>query len=200
MPEIYLDDAPLDIDDKENDSTVGDLIDGVEKELKPMRRFVNEISLDGDKLANWRTGQTPGIRLASLHEIRLTTASVDEMMLRGVATVQEFLAHIADNIARTVKNIRSGTGDVLTAVSGVINDLNEVVKTIDSLVKGTASYPAELFRENPANYYKGVLDHMKALRDAHAEGDTVLIADILEYELKPYIEDMCNKIFHSDRS
>ncbi len=200
MPEIYLDDSLLDIDDKENDSTIGTLIDMVEKELKSMRRFVNGLCVDGDKLDNWRTEKTLGIMLGAVHDIRLTTASADEMMLRGVATVEEFLSHIAANIARTVKNIRSGSGEVLSAVSGVISDLNEVVKTIDSLVKGTASYPADLFKENPANYYKGLFDHMKALKDAYTQGDTVLIADILEYELNPYIEQMVANIFHGDRS
>jgi hypothetical protein len=197
MPEVYLDGSPLDIEDRENDSTVGTLLDAVEKELKGLRRFVSEVWIEGERRDEWRKKDVYGLKLSSVGEIKITSGSVDEMMLKGLDTVEEFMLHIESNIEKTVKKTRSGAGDILTAVSMILGDLNEVVKTIDSLLKGAGPDGASLFRENPANFYKGLLDDMKALKDAYSQGDTILMADILEYELKPYIAGMREKIFPS---
>ena len=54
----------------------------------------------------------------------------------------------------------------------------------------------DLFRENPAQYFNPVIRGLEELREARDGRDSVASADILEYELKPLIDDMEENLFH----
>jgi hypothetical protein len=200
MTEIYLDDARLDYEDTEEDSTVGELIVAVEGQLRGLRRFVLELSIDGEKRDDWRGSALLEKKLARFEELKFVSASVETVALEGIDVLQQYMKVIAENIAECVKGIRLG-GDVdeplLTSVTG---GMSEVVKTMNALTKGGGSYNMDLFREDPANFYKPVLDCLEAMQEARLSGDSVLLADVLEHELAPLIDEISSKIFPVSRS
>ncbi len=197
MTDIYLDGTLLDYEDVDRDSTIGDLVQAVEKELKPMRSFVFELWVDGEKIEGWRDREIMDNSIYKYREIRLVTTTVDTIAMEGLNIVQEYINLIKRKISGVVKELRSGNIDVEKDISTIFEGLNEIVKTMNSLIEGGTRYGIKIFKENPAPYYAPILEYMEKLRNAFSCGDTVLMADLLEYELLAHLESMERRIFHS---
>lgn len=195
MPDLYLDEEKLDFEDPGQKSTIGDLVATVEKELVELRRFVMEVWVDGEKLGDWRVSPMLKSPVSVHGDFRLITASVETVALEGVDMVQEYIKVIKESISACVQESRArGSGQ--SHFTNIFEGLIDVVKTMDALTRGGGRYGIDLFRENPANYYKHLLKYLDILSDAKGSGDTVLLADVLEYELKPVLEEMEEKIFY----
>lgn len=198
MTRVYLDNMKIDYEDTGKDSTIQELVSALDRELGSLRRFILEISLDGtDAPHGWRSGELPGKRLSECVEIRLTSASVDDMAKEGLDTVREYINVIGETIEACVKDLRIGSGPAAEAAfSSVFEGVIEVVKTIDALSQGTLRYNMKIFRKKPEEYFGPLHRKLETITNIKKTGDTVLLADVLEYELKPLLEEIREEVFH----
>ncbi len=195
MPEVTLDGEKLDFDDSENDSTVGELLKAVEKELKPLRRFIQDIRLDGQPAPEWRTAAGLRSLIYKFSEISIETGSVEAAALEGLDTVEGYIKVIKEEINACVRDSRVGNPEAEKRFNSLFEGLVEVVKTIEALSGCADAFDIKLFRENPENFYLPLLKNLEALKDARNSGDPVLVADMLEYELTPFLDGMESRIF-----
>ncbi|MBI5491344.1 MAG: hypothetical protein HY893_00265 [Deltaproteobacteria bacterium] len=195
MPEVLIDGKRLDFEDTEGDSTLGDLLRAVESELKAIRRFIADIRLDGQSSGDWRTGGRFRSPLYGFSEISIETGSVDAAALEGLDTVTEYFKVIKGEISACVRDSRLGGPGADKSFNTVFEGLVEIVKTIEALAGCADAFEIKLFSENPENFYLPLLKNLEALKDARTAGDPVLVADMLEYELTPFLNGMESRIF-----
>ncbi len=197
MTEVYLDETKLELGGVNRASTVGDIIEAVEADLKPYRRFIQELWVDGtNKGLGWKDAtaiKEPAVRY---EELKLFTGDVDPIVLKGIDTVSEYIVFICDLIEETSGKLRRGAAEVDNFLGAIIESTGEVIKTMDSLYRCGLSYGMDIFRENPITCYEAILSNMSALKDARLSRDNILLADILEYELAHLLNNMEEKVFY----
>ncbi|MBI5643158.1 MAG: hypothetical protein HY954_06755 [Deltaproteobacteria bacterium] len=197
MPTVHLDDIKVEFEDKEKSATVGELVDALEKELMSIKRFIMEISIDGEDVPEWRGSAAMSKKISVHGEIRLKTASIEDMASVGLETVKEYINVIKDNMDACVRDLRVGSEKTAdTAFLSIFEGVVEVVKTMDALSHGTARYKMDLFKKNPLEYYVALHQKLETIKNIKLSGDTVLLADVLEYELKPLLEEIEENIFN----
>ena len=200
MTEVYLDDTKLDYEDTEKDSTVGDLVAELEKELKSHRRFILELWVDGELRDQWRGSGLLEEKLINFKELRIASVSIESVVLKGIDVLHQSFELMAENIVKCVQSVRqSGNLDnpLITSVTG---GLTEAVNTLNELRKGAGGYDMALFRQDPARFYKPVLDCLEAINEARSSGDSVLLADVFEHELAPLVGEILSALFSGDRA
>ncbi|OGQ05038.1 MAG: hypothetical protein A2W38_03475 [Deltaproteobacteria bacterium RBG_19FT_COMBO_58_16] len=182
MTSVYIDGMGLDFEDSDGNSTLGDLVGAIENDIKGIRRYVDGVCVDGEPLTGWRAPQGLRRPLVGLGEVKLQTASFDEVAADGVNTLREYTAVIKQNIEACASSLRRG-GPAGPEFSSVVEGVIEVVKTIEMLARGGGAYGVALFSQDPAPCCSSLLDSLEALREAACTADSVSMADILEYEL-----------------
>lgn len=196
MPEVYLDGIKLDFEDRSRSSTVGELVDAIESDLTGLRRFVMELWIDGQELREWRGDTVLKKPISGFSDFNLRTASMEEVALEGLSLAQEYIKVTKDSICACSQDIRIGKPGTDAGYASIFESLVEIVKTIDALARGGERYGMDLFKENPSAYYSPILKCLEAMRDARESGDSVTLADLLEYELLPFLEEMDENLFH----
>lgn len=196
MTEVYLDGVRLEFEDRGNRSTIKDLIETIEKDLANLRRFVMELWIDGEMLQEWRSSTVLNRPLSIYADFKLKTASMEEVALEGLDLVQEYIKVTKENIDACINDLRVGNGRADALLSSVFDGFVEIVKTLDALARGGEKYRMDLFKENPGAYFNPVIRGLEALREAMEGRDSVAAADILEYELRPLVEEMEENLFH----
>ncbi len=196
ITEVYLDETKLDFSGLSLSSTVGDIVEVVETDLRPLRRFIMELWVDGknEGLA-WKDGVVINEPVKSYGELRLFTSDIDPVVLQGIYTVGEYNDFICELTRKMTDALRCGFGEVDNYLGAIIESIGEMVKTMDSLYKCGLAYGIEVFKENPVAYYEAILNNMTALKDARLALDNILLADILEYEFTPLLREMEDKVF-----
>lgn len=195
MIDVYLDNTRLDFEDTEKDSTVGSLIKAVEDELKGLRRFIAGVSVDGEEREDFRAEGLAGEPISGFRELRLTTGSMDDLALLGANTVLEYIVLVKGNIVLAAKGLRAGGLGTTDIITGLIGDLNEIIRTIQAIESGAGGLTVSIFNGDPGAFYGPVLEKMEAFKASFMELDTVAMADILEYEMLPIVEEMEGNIF-----
>ncbi|MBI5811026.1 MAG: hypothetical protein HZB21_07565 [Deltaproteobacteria bacterium] len=192
MTDVFIDDMKLDFEDTENDVTVGELISAIEKDIKAARRFIRDVSADGESLSG--TGAFSKYKVSGYKEIRIKTTPFGQFALESHETIHEYVRHITDSIKSCISVVR-GKGSYEDAFTNIFEGLIEITKTMDALSTGSRAYNIEIFKDDPARYYEEILKNIEALKGARDADDTVLLADILEYETIPLLERMEEKLF-----
>ncbi len=200
LPRIYLDGTLLDYEDTDRDATVGDLVEAVEKEIRGMKRLIRDLWADGSKVEHWRITDLPTRPLSEFGELKLVTDSYEAFGAHAVYTIQEYIGVIKTNIDTVVKMIRLGEGAVEECLASIFDGLKEVSGTLNELSRYASSQSMDIFKEPPTGLYEPLLKHLEVLEEARSSGDTLLVADTLEYELRPFIEYMDKRLFHSSRA
>jgi len=196
MAEVYLDGNRIDFVDDRNDATIGELMAAIETELKDHRRFVFELWVDGEKVEKTSDDDLLSSPISLFSDFEFKTVSIESLALEGVDTVQEYLRVIRENLDDCVEEMRRGGPNVEVLLRAITEGIVEVIKTTDALLKGVEKYSIELFRENPARYYKSLLKFLDTITDAANTGDSIMVSDTLAYELKPLIEEIESTIFY----
>ncbi|VAV85548.1 hypothetical protein MNBD_DELTA01-342 [hydrothermal vent metagenome] len=194
---IYLDGARLDYEDTESDATLGDLVKAIEGEMQSLKRIVSELAIDGEDCEHWRTEELMAGKLADFKELKFVTGSFEDFVVKAVDTLQEYIKVMRENIGASVAVLRRGEGYKPELLISIIEGIVQIMTSIDELSRGMSKMGVNTFKENPSVYYAPLLKHMEDLEAARGGGDSLLVADILEYEILPILGDMDEKLFHS---
>lgn len=195
MADVYLDGAKLDFEDTDNSATIGDLVGALENDLGGSMRCITELWIDHVRLDDWKDVAALKKPLSSCAEIRLVTGSVDQIAFEGASLIREYIKFIKNGISGSVRDLRLGLHGGSTDFVPIFEGLKEIVKTMDALTR-TGGRSSSMFKENPAAYFNPLLSIIERLSSANADQDTILVADILEYDLSSLLVEMEDKIFH----
>ncbi|MBI5827502.1 MAG: hypothetical protein HZB22_07245 [Deltaproteobacteria bacterium] len=195
MADIYLNGLRLDFEDTGNDSTVGDLVTAVEKDLKGSKAFISALSIDGAPMEDFRLDSVLERGLSECREVRLSASTFEASALEGLNILKEYMMVTRENIAPCVHEIRLG-GAGGGGFNSILQALVEIIKTMNALFIWSSKHNLSIFKENPEQYYGRLLKHLESVRAARDTGDMVSIADILEYEIAPVLEGMEKDIFN----
>ncbi len=196
MPDVFLDGARVDYIDTSNDATVGELMVAIEARLVNVRRFILELWVDGTKLDDCRKAELMAEPIAEHTDFEFKTVSIETLALEGVDMVQRYISTIRDNAVECVRGIRLDDGDTDSALGNVMESLVDIVKTMDALTKGVEKYRITLFRESPLRYFNPLLKHADRIADMSTTGDLRAVADHLDYEVVPLMNEMEKTLFY----
>lgn len=198
MTAIFLDGNTLDIERKEGqqfDPTLGDLITAIEGELKRVGHLIYDVWGDGIRLEDWSSRKTLRSHLSDFRELKLFSAPAEAIVLEGHHTVQEYIGFIKEKVNEAVRRLRLGESDA-GEIDCIIEGLNEIVKTTDSIYRGAAARSINLFSMcDPSIYYGQILKNVEDLVESRSSGDVVYIADVLEYELLKVLNEFEKRLF-----
>lgn len=193
MPEVFLDDARLDFEDSGKDSTVGDLVDAIEREIRPLKRFIAEIQADGQVVADWKGAGLLTRPISSYGILKLNTASVESVANEGLRTVEAYLAEISAALDGVSARLRSDGS--MTGLSGIFEGIIEVVKTLKALSSGLGQDHGGLLLQEQEVFCHEALARLESINEARENYDTIRIADILEYEIAPLLAGFKDRAF-----
>jgi len=197
---IFLDETLIDYTDTENNAVVEDLVGAIEQEMKPQKRIVSELKVDSEPYLHWRSDEFMARKLSDFKELKFTSNSFEEFAASAVGTLQEYIKVMKENTGASVAVIRRGSGLKPELLVSILDGLVQIMATIDELSRGMAVMGIKTFKEDPLAYYTPLLQHMEDLEQGRSLGDSLVVADILEYEILPMLEDMDQKLFHSGTS
>lgn len=195
MADIYLNGVRLDFEDAGNDSTVGDLVTAVEKDLKGSKAGITAVSVDGAPIEDFRADSVLKRGLSGCREVRLSASTFEASALEGVDILKEYIKVTRENIASCVHEIRVGGGGG-EGLNSILQALVEIIKTMNALFMWDRKHNLSILKENPEQYYAPLLKHLESVNSASETGDMVSIADILEYEIAPVLEGMEKDLFN----
>lgn len=195
MVDIYLNGVRLDFEDTGNDSTVGDLVTAVEKDLRGSKACITSVSIDGAPVGDFRLDPALQRGLSEFSEVRLFAATFEASALEGINVLKEYIKVTGENIASCVHEIRLGDAGE-EGFNSVLQALVEIIKTMNALFMWDSKHRLSIFKENPEQYYSLLLKRLESVNAARDTGDTVSIADILEYEIAPVLEGMKKGLFN----
>ncbi len=196
MPDVYLDGAVLDLSYGPQTS-VGELVSGIERELAALDRFIAALTIDGCLLEDWR--QSPRLRepLAERKNCSFISASVESAAFDGLCVLQEYIGQLKENAISGARAYRTGSQGAEAIFSSVFDGLMEAVKTMDAVSGFEKGRYAGIFRQDPRGHYGQMLLILEELNDANASGDAIHMADLLEHELAPFLCALEKDIFPS---
>ncbi len=197
---IFLDETLIDYTDTENNAVVADLVGAIEQEMKSQKRVVSELKVDSEPHLDWRSDEFMARKLSEFKELKFTSSSFDEFAASAVGTLQEYIKVMKENTRASVAVIRRGSGLKPELLLSILDGLVQIMATINELSRGVAVMGIKTFKEDPLIYYSPLLKHMEELEQARSLGDSLVVADILEYEILSMLEDMDQKLFHSGTS
>ncbi len=197
---IFLDETLIDYTDTENNAVVADLVGAIEQEMKSQKRVVSELKVDSEPHLDWRSDEFMARKLSEFKELKFTSSSFDEFAASAVGTLQEYIKVMKENTRASVAVIRRGSGLQPELLLSILDGLVQIMATINELSRGVAVMGIKTFKEDPLIYYSPLLKHMEELEQARSLGDSLVVADILEYEILSMLEDMDQKLFHSGTS
>lgn len=197
MPDVYLDGVVLDLSYGPQTS-VGELVFGIERELAALERFIAALTIDGCVIEDWR--HSPRLRepLAERENCSFTSASIESAAFDGLCVLQEYVGQLKDNAMAGARAYRTGNPGASVIFSSVFDGLMEAVKTMDAVSGFEKGKYAGIFRQDPREHYGQMLLILEEMNDANASGDAILMADLLEHELAPFLSTLEKNVFPSE--
>lgn len=194
MPDVYLDGAALDLSYGPQTS-VGELVSGLEKELIALKRVIRALTIDGCIIDDWRQSPVLGEPLASCRDCSFVSASIESAVLEGVCVLREYVGQLKENAGAGARAYRTASCEAGAIFSSVFDGLMEVVKTMEALSGGASGKYAGGFMQDPSEHYARMMLILEELNDANASGDAIHMADLLEHELAPFLFTIEKKLF-----
>lgn len=190
--EIKINDEPVSVDTT-SIKTLADLIENIaNKRLDPseliVNLYINEEMIDSKAMSS--IGKKP---LSEVNKLAITTIK------NPVAHTMELLEKMNEYLDRLVNGLEGVADKFRTGKVGEANSL--LVQAIDGLIsltellkvvkKVSKSETSELIinGEKLASKEQNLLDVLKQLKDGQENKDWVAVADLLEYELAPAMDE-----------
>ena len=188
MTELYIDDNKIDYEDTDGNSTIGDFVREVEKELFDVKQLIVGIEVDGNPKDDIYAPELLISPVANHKEVRLATAPLKVLLDEGIKLCNQYIPHIKGGIAKIVEALRAGKNDQVEAlVPGLFDALNEFVRTLAIINSNVLRFELPLFKASPAEHYEALVGHLSELLTAKEAGDLILVGDLLDYEITPII-------------
>jgi hypothetical protein len=167
--------------------TLGQLIEGVEKDLAPERVIVSML-LNGEQLDRRGEQESAALPLDEMDSLEINTQLVNSLASDTLHTLVEYFPQLKDGVYDCIESMQgrdeSEGHEKLAAVIEGLQMVSSAWHGIARFLEFGGRKPAELMPEmNAFNCVIGDILH------AQQNNDIVQICDLLEFELIPIIEN-----------
>ncbi|MCX8042922.1 MAG: hypothetical protein N3B18_02210 [Desulfobacterota bacterium] len=167
------------------------------KTALPKDHLIGSVNINGRPYTELYPGQSREIPLSKIHDIQVTTVSLQQFAEAAVKDAPNFIARMCEHCHDTADSFRmydetdahQKFADLLEALRALIHFINNVRSALGWNFQ-KMQYQGESVSMRWAKYME-VIDELKNIQE---EGDLILLADIIEYEIIPLLEDW-KKIF-----
>jgi hypothetical protein len=201
---VYVDDKPCSI--AKDTGSMHDILYGDIKNLVPSGTAIKNIYVNGEKhdelLLN--AEKSKAFKLSEEDEIKITTMSQKELVNGSIDAAMLFLAEFQKGIVKTTDEIRWGnSAGGFKNFSEYLRGLTTFVQIMEKISEFLrVDYNNYIYNDKSIQSYFNNLERiLSSILSTQVEQDYVLMADIVEFELKPNIdvwsgilEDMKSKI------
>ncbi len=188
---LYVDENSVDL--FKDAGSIYEILYGGIKNFIPEGRVIKNIFINGSKYDDLAldADKSKAFKLSASDEIKINTMSQLELLNGSIDAVLLFLKEFKDGIVKTTDEIRWGN-----SVSG-FNNFSEYLKGLTTFVQIMEKiseflkidYSNILYKDKSIQFYFNELEKiLSAVLSNQVEQDYIMLADIVEFELKPNIE------------
>jgi hypothetical protein len=188
MPSVFVDEQPVRV--TQTMQTWADLLASIDQDLDARGRVVTDVRFDGVDEPTYRESTALRRPLARIDRIDLVTATPMELLKACLRDAAGSVRALSAESARTADLFRtqrvSDAHEGLAAVASELGQLMTLVHTLQGPlgISTAQSAPDATAQSQELSRFSGLID---ALLGAQRSGDHYTIADILEYDLAPFL-------------
>ena len=177
--------------------TLGDLLLHIEKEGVPQGNVVRSIKIDGQK----STPDSPEVQKTQLSEIatlEVEICTLSDIINKNIENADAYLIRLIPGIEKSVELFRMGNEQEANKFFiNIIDGIDWLSQVLDMILTAKAISPDTVFDgKSIQDRRASLLDLTRQMVDANKNQDWVLLADLLEYEIRPYYQEWSNLLPH----
>jgi hypothetical protein len=177
--------------------TLGDLLLHIEKEGVPQGNVVRSIKIDGQESSpdSPEAQKTPLSEIATL-EVEISTLS--DIINKNIENADAYLIRLIPGIEKSVELFRMGNEQEANKFFiNIIDGIDWLSQVLDMILTAKAISPDTVFDGKSIQDRRASLVGLtQQMVDANKNQDWVLLADLLEYEIRPYYQEWSNLLPH----
>lgn len=188
MPSVFVDEQPIQV--SQTMQTWADLLTSIDRQLDACGRVVTDVRFDGVDEPTYREPPALVRPLSQMQQIDLLTATPMELLKACLRDAAGSVRQLRAESARTADLFRTQNvtqaHEVLAVVASELGQLMTLVRTLRgplgvSIAQSDADAAAQI---QEMGRFSALID---SLLEAQRSGDHYTIADILEYDLSPFL-------------
>jgi hypothetical protein len=167
---------------------LGSLVNDMNRDLAVSGRFIASLRVNGEEIA--LIEEETGRRLEGSDSIEITTESPVSLVGKILAEGENYIDGVRDFLIKVAGHFTSGSECADAAFAEAVQGLQWFVQMTD-FIECTLNLDFQKLSLNGrpvAEYVKNLNGILQEIVDAQEGSDPVLLADILEYDLVPHLE------------
>ena len=177
--------------------TLGDLLLHIEKEGVPQGNVVRSIKIDGQK----SSPDSPEVQKTQLSEIatlEVEISTLSDIINKNIENADAYLIRLIPGIEKSVELFRMGNEQEANKFFiNIIDGIDWLSQVLDMILTAKAISPDTVFDGKSIQDRRASLVGLtRQMVDANKNQDWVLLADLLEYEIRPYYQEWSNLLPH----
>jgi hypothetical protein len=184
---VHMENQEIEINNEQSD--IDSLFNRINETLEKSGLYLSHMNIDGIEVYNdyyeYILGKLDGIKSITIEMITLRQW-VDNMLLSMKDYVDRIVPETSRLSEQFYQNLNTAWGEFVQLMEG-LQWITSTLNVIDSLSK------EKLYYTNWNDFlqlFSSIQQELKDLEDAVQNKDTVLIGDILQYEVKPLLENL----------
>jgi hypothetical protein len=172
--------------------SLGEIIDQISSQRIPENRVITQIRINGQDLLEDENGLYPDIPGREIESLELQTGLSREMAFRGLLDAKDYLKRLNPGIEKTAQLLRVGEEAAAHETYGqCMEGTNWFIQVLEG-VRQVLGLDYGKIRFNKSSVHAHIDNLEKIIREmlrAQSDEDWVMLADLLEYELQPILEE-----------
>ncbi len=191
MPKIIINEIEKNLD-LSSVNNLQELHKSLLEKFKAPESFVTKIRLNNNELNEKELQNNDNLPIRDIEIFELTILTIPEMALNNVNNAMEYLNLLIPGVEKTSELFRTKSSEeanksYLECIEG-LTWFQEVIENVKIALKQGPS-ETSLDSKNAEEFQKRLVSLTKELTDAQSKKDWVMLADLLEYELAPFLEE-----------
>ena len=178
--------------------TVGELILHIEKEgLAQQGNVIRSIQIDG-KESSLDSSATQKTLLLEIGTLEIEISTLLEIVNKNLENAESYLIRLIPGIEKSVELFRTGNEQEANQFFiNIIDGIDWLSQVLDMILAAKSISPAMVFDGKSIQDRRATLvDFTQQMVEANKNQDWVLLADLLEYEILPYYQELSNLLTH----
>ncbi len=166
-------------------ASIGDAIARYTGDLGGPRSVLTRLCIDGREIPEGEWDAESARAFGAIHALEIESAPIEEIALRSLHGACEYAPQVREALAQVADRMRCGETSRACALFAVSLDaLSVVMFAVDAACTHAGHHAATL-----AGLEGALEPWLGRLADAQERGDWITVADLLEFELLPLLDD-----------
>lgn len=184
--EVIIDNQVIEINNFSG--SVLDLLLDIERQINQESRAVDIIKLNGRYLEEFNEAELQKMSLSEVKELEYITKSVQDLIKEGISLGKEYLPRLLAGIDNIIKNLEND--EQITAfdlLANAVDGMQWYIHNLTLIKEVIPKYSNSIFN-SLEQYLQNIIPVFREMSEAMESNDTVLLLDLLEYEIKPMVK------------